>query len=262
MTSGEILIKMKKIKPVVHCIGNDISTAASANLLLAAGARPVMTFAPQETEEISRSSSATVLNCGTPTQEKFDGLINAAKGAKNHPLVIDAVGAGASRWRKENIRKLLMSAQSESLIIHCNYSEATALLENELAFEGVDSVQSDIDAKIQRAKSLAQKLSATVIITGRQDVVSDKRKTAVIYGGNSMMNLISGSGCMLGALAGAFFVAGGGFDTAVATCVFWKKRAEKAFEKSQTPGSFMTALIDSAYEITQRDMEDIKVEYK
>ncbi len=261
MTYGKILNRMKELKPVVHCIGNDISTAATANLLLAAGARPVMTYAPQETEEISCSSSATVLNCGTPTEEKFKGLLNAAKGTKNHPLVIDPVGVGASRWRKENIKKVFSAAQSDNIIIHCNYSEALALLEEQVTFEGVDSIVSGIAAKTQRSAKLAEKLSAVVIISGRQDVISDGKKTAVVYGGNRIMGLISGSGCMLGALAGAFSVAGEGFETAVTACAFWKKRAEKAYKKTKTPGSFMPALIDSVYEITSQDMEDIKVEY-
>ncbi len=256
----KILRKMREIKPVVHCIGNDISTRDSANLLLAAGRRPVMTFAPQEAEEISAHSRATVLNCGTPTEEKFAGLTAAAKGRQNHPLVIDPVGVGASRWRKEKIKTLLLQAVSPRLIIHCNYSEALALAEDRLEFTGVDSVAGSLTSKEKTAVAVAQKYNATVIITGRQDVISDGKRLAVVYGGSRKTALVSGSGCMLGALLGAFSVAADSFSATVTASAFWKKRAQLADTGVTAPGSFRTALIDSAYIIT--DMEDIQIEYK
>ncbi len=262
MTPEEMLSEMRKIRPVVHCIGNDISTADSANLLLAAGARPVMSYAPREAAEISRHSNATVLNCGTPTEEKFHGLIQALSGAKGHAIVIDPVGAGASRWRRENIKKLLQAAMGEKLIVRCNYSEGLALLEQNAGFEGVDSASSSLPAREKLARQLAVKLAATVVISGREDVISDGSATAVVFGGNPLMGLVSGSGCMLGAVTGAFAAAGNSFEAAVAACVFWKKRREKAGEMAATPGALRTALIDSAYLITPAEMEEIKVEYR
>ena len=129
----KILQLLKEKKPLIHCIGNDISTQASANLLLAVGARPIMTFAPQEAEEISRQCMATTINCGTPTQEKFDGLLSAVKGRSGHPLIIDPVGVGASQWRKDNIFRILKNANVS--VIHCNFSEGLALVQKNTAFE-------------------------------------------------------------------------------------------------------------------------------
>ena len=260
MRPAETLEKMREICPVVHCIGNDISTADTANLLLAAGARPIMSFAPQEAEDISRACHATAINCGTPTEEKFEGLVNAAKGAENHPLVIDPVGAGASPWRKEKITALLTSGNAD--IIHCNYSEACALTQTAAEFAGVDSADTRLSQKITVACTLAEKYSCTVVMTGRQDIVTDGTHIAVIYGGTDMMRLISGSGCMLGALLAAFAVVDDSFSRATAACAFWKKCGEMAGHRALSPGSMRTLLIDMAYEIQPQQLEEVKIEYK
>lgn len=259
MTASQILCRMCGEKPLIHCISNDIATADTANLLLAAGARPVMSSAPQEAEQISRSCAATSLNCGTPSRENFSGLMAAAKGAQGHPIVIDPVGAGASRWRKENILRLL--ARAHPAVIHCNYSEALALLDLSADFQGVDSVAGENDGRIHAAQKLAEKYSCTVVITGRQDIVTDGVRTAAVYGGTSLMSLVSGSGCMLTGLLGAFCTAARPFDAALAACMFWKKCAEKAYEKSHRPGSLRMYLTDVAFEIRPQELEEIKVEY-
>jgi len=252
---------LREKRPLVHCIGNDISTSPTANLLLAAGARPIMTFAPQEAEEISRQCAATTINCGTPTREKFDGLLAAAKGRKGHSLIVDPVGAGASSWRKENIEKLLASADIS--VMHCNFSEALALVHTDSSFEGVDSAQGEMTVKTAVAKALAVKYSCTVVMTGEKDIVTNGEKTAVISGGSHKMSLVSGSGCMLSALLGAFCaVSQDSFSSSVSATVFWKKVAEMAAHKSTSPGSFATALIDCAWEITPQQMEENQIEYQ
>ncbi|MBQ8604932.1 MAG: hydroxyethylthiazole kinase [Oscillospiraceae bacterium] len=260
MKIAEILVKMREKRPLVHCIGNDISTADTANLLLAAGARPIMSYAPQEAEEISRACRATVLNCGTPIQEKFDGLANAAKGAANHPVIIDPVGAGASRWRKQNIVTLIENSRVD--IIHCNYSEALALTDTDTAFAGVDSIDDEQSCRITAARALALKYGCTVVMTGRKDIVTDGVKTAVVHGGSSMMSLVSGSGCMLGALLAAFATAGHSFECSVAACAFWKKCAEMAGERAHSPGGLRAALADAAYELQPQRLEEVKIDYR
>lgn len=250
---------LREKRPLVHCIGNDISTGPTANLLLAAGARPIMTFAPQEAREISRQCAATTINCGTPTQEKFAGLMAAAKGRKDHSLIIDPVGAGASAWRKENIEKLL--AQACVSVIHCNFSEAQALIGTGSSFEGVDSTGGEMAVKTATAKALAKKHHCIVVMTGEKDIVTDGNRTAVISGGSSKMSLVSGSGCMLSALLGAFCaMAQDNFSGSVSATVFWKKVAEMAADRATSPGSFASALLDCAYEITPQQMEEVKIE--
>lgn len=250
---------LREKRPLVHCIGNDISTNPTANLLLAAGARPIMTYAPQEAEDVSRQCMATSVNCGTPTQEKFNGLVAAAKGRQGHTLIVDPVGAGASQWRKNNIDILLAAADVS--VIHCNFSEGLALAGADYNFEGVDSADNRLKIKITTAKAVAEKYNCTVVMTGEKDIVTDSRKTVVISGGSPLMSLVSGSGCMLSGLLGAFCaVAPTVFDGAVSAAKFWKKVAELSAATAHSPGSFAAALIDNAYLIKPEDMEETAVE--
>ena len=58
-------------RPLIHCISNLVTANDCANLLLAAGASPIMAQALPEAEEITAASAASVLNTGTPDDEKF-----------------------------------------------------------------------------------------------------------------------------------------------------------------------------------------------
>ena len=83
---------------MVHVLSNIVTANDCANLLLAVGARPIMAQAPQEVAEITAAGSSTVLNLGTPDDNKFIACRVAGKQANHlgHPLVIDPVGVGAS----------------------------------------------------------------------------------------------------------------------------------------------------------------------
>ena len=47
--SSEYLEKVRRMRPVVHTITNYVTANDCANLLLAAGASPIMADAPEET---------------------------------------------------------------------------------------------------------------------------------------------------------------------------------------------------------------------
>ena len=54
-------------QPLIHCITNPISIHDCANIILAAGGRPIMAEHPAEVAEITRSSHALALNLGNIT---------------------------------------------------------------------------------------------------------------------------------------------------------------------------------------------------
>ena len=107
-------------------------------LLLAAGASPIMAQALPEAEEITASSAASVLNTGTPDDEKFRLCLACGRAASalGHPTVLDPVGIGASRWRLQSIQGMLHLFTPS--ILRVNLGEARALLQ----LEGVN----DMDA--------------------------------------------------------------------------------------------------------------------
>ena len=54
---------------------------------------------------------------------------------------------------------------------------------------------------------LSLKTNAIIGVSGISDIVTDGKNTAVISGGHAMMKKITGSGCMLSSVIGAFAAA-------------------------------------------------------
>ena len=79
--SSEYLSNVRRLRPVVHTITNYVTANDCANLLLAAGASPIMADAPEETAQIAAMADAVVLNLGTLSASKREAMLLAGKGA-------------------------------------------------------------------------------------------------------------------------------------------------------------------------------------
>ena len=132
------LDKVRRQRPLIHCVSNIVTANDCANLALAVGASPMMAQAPEEMEAISAVSDATVLNTGTPDAEKFRACRICAVSAR-HPVVLDPVGVGASPWRLGQVRALLDLFTPS--ILRVNLGEARALLGSDGQEQGVQAVQ-------------------------------------------------------------------------------------------------------------------------
>lgn len=201
----------------VHCLTNPVTMQSVANVLLAAGGSAVMAQDEQEVEEITAICQATLLNTGVPDERKIRSCILAGKCANRlgHPVVLDPVGAGASKFRRKKIGQLLQSVVPS--IIRCNQEEASALLraedekeflvlgterqkiegtaegcqqDGDAVFSGIQSggVESSLELELEKARRLAVRLAkkyrCTVCMTGEQDVISDGERVKVISGGD------------------------------------------------------------------------------
>ena len=144
-------------RPLIHCISNLVTANDCANLLLAAGASPIMAQALPEAEEITAASAASVLNTGTPDDEKFRLCLACGRAASalGHPTVLDPVGIGASRWRLQSIQGMLHLFTPS--ILRVNLGEARALLQLEGGEQGVDTpAGAPEEARLQAAAALAR----------------------------------------------------------------------------------------------------------
>src|ERR687898_1397276 len=106
ISPGATLRKLRAHKPLVHQITNYVVMNETANATLALGALPVMAHAPQEVEEMAANADALVLNIGTLSEHWIDAMLLAGKAAAG-PIVLDPVGAGATRYRTETAKRLL-----------------------------------------------------------------------------------------------------------------------------------------------------------
>ncbi|MBN2067771.1 MAG: hydroxyethylthiazole kinase, partial [Candidatus Diapherotrites archaeon] len=123
LEAGKILEKVRSKKPLVHHITNWVTIYDCANIVRAVGALPVMAHAIEEVEEMQAIASALVLNIGTLTPELVESMIAAAKKANSeqHPVVLDAVGVGATKLRNEKALEILDFARID--IVKGNASE-------------------------------------------------------------------------------------------------------------------------------------------
>ena len=103
MSAGESLRRLRERKPLVHQITNYVVMNETANATLALGALPVMAHAREEVEEMVGLAGALVLNIGTLSPHWVEAMLAAGRAANERgvPVVLDPVGAGATRYRTE-----------------------------------------------------------------------------------------------------------------------------------------------------------------
>lgn len=261
---GKLLYAVKEQKPLVHCITNNVTINDCANIVLGVGASPIMAIHTKEVEEISSIASALVLNIGIAGPDTEAMLLAGKKcNALDKPIVFDPVGMGASTLRSEITNKILSHMQVS--VIRGNISEMKALDGTEGDTRGVDASEEDkksgIDGVIALAKRLSKKYKAVVAISGEIDVVAYKEEAYTVSNGHGMMERITGAGCMLTALMGAFCGANKEdllYATVVASALMGLA-GEQAYHKMlQTKGgtlSFRTYLIDAISMLTEEELE-------
>ena len=119
--------RVRKTAPLIHCITNYVTAGDVANLLLAAGASPVMTDHPAETASTASASDGLVLNLGTLKIGSVTAMIRAGQAAnrKGIPIIFDPVGIGVSAHRRHAARRILSHISVS--IVRGNSSEIRTL---------------------------------------------------------------------------------------------------------------------------------------
>lgn len=260
MISTSLLEDVRARRVLVHCISNIVTANDCANLLLSIGASPIMAQASEEVAEISAMANALVMNTGTPSAEKFAAcrLAGEAANGRGIPVVVDPVGIGASAWRLDNVRALLGRVRPS--LLRVNYGEAQALLRGGGGERGVDSLSPTADAA-GTAVQAARKYAAVVLLSGADDIVTDGETVLRVSGGSSRMRAVTGAGCMLSALCGAFAaVTPNALEAAACASFFWKCAAGRAGQAAQGRGmgSFRAALFDAASELTVETLSAVR----
>lgn len=207
---GMIVEQTRSNRPLVHCITNYVTANDCANILLACGGSAIMADDPDETAEITSACDGLVLNVGTPNPRKLEGIEAAGIAANKlgHPIVLDPVGVGGSTMRREAVLKMLQKIHFAA--IRGNTSEIAALNEGMAVGRGVDAEFMDgnlQEAAVINACQLAEKTGAVIIVTGDTDIVTDGKVVYRVTNGHPMMRTITGAGCQLSALMGAYITA-------------------------------------------------------
>ena len=257
--------------PLVQCITNMVTVNDCANVLLAAGASATMAHHPLEVAEAVAGVQALVLNLGAVGDREAMYIAGREANRLGVPVVFDPVAAGFTGLRRETARKLL--EEIRFAVIRGNASEILALAEDREGGSGVDVAAADTvtESGLPRAAELAQTLSrrtgAVVVLSGAVDVVADGRQALFLRNGSPTMARITGSGCMLSALTGAFcgacpdkpFEAAA---TAAASIALAGERAEELrLQKGTGNATFRIDLIDSVFNLTvERLIQGVRYE--
>ena len=258
------LDKVRRQRPLIHCVSNIVTANDCANLALAVGASPMMAQAPEEMEAISAVSDATVLNTGTPDAEKFRACRICAASA-HHPVVLDPVGAGASHLRTETALRLLREVKPT--VIRGNISEMRTLAVGSGTTKGVDAAASDkiteetLDRAVAFVKSFAARTGAVIAVTGAIDIVADGQRAFCIRNGHPMMSAVTGTGCQLSALTAAFCAANPDKPleaAAAAVCAMGLagEVAHSRLTKLDGSATYRNYIIDAIYNMTPEQLEE------
>ena len=246
---AKALVLLRERAPVVHTITNWVTAGDVANALHAAGARPVMAFSPEEVTEIVSGADALVLNLGTPDPSRIRGMFLAARHANSlaKPVVFDPVGVGGSRFRMESARGLL--SEIRITIIRGNRAEIGALAEMGGQLRGIDATAGPSDLPAA-ARLLSLKTGAVVAVTGPEDLIVEGERNVIVKNGHPIMARVTGTGCILSALIGAFAsVEPDPLLAAAGAIAFFGVAGEKAALRAQGPGTFRAALFDALFEL-------------
>ena len=204
---------LRETMPLIHNITNYVTVNDVANILLACGGSPIMSDEAEDVEDITSICNGLNINIGTLHKSSIEGMLRAGKKANDlhHPILLDPVGAGASKFRTETALGLMQ--ELNLAVIRGNISEIKTLALGSGTTKGVDADVSDavteenLEQAIEFVKAFSKKTGTIIAVTGRIDLVTDGNRCYVIRNGRPEMGKITGTGCQLSGMMTAFITA-------------------------------------------------------
>lgn len=257
---GEILNQTRTRSPLVHCMVNLVTANDCANMVLAAGASSIMAEDLEEVSQVAASCDALVLNLGTPGPRKIQALLFAGETARGlkKPVVFDPVGAGCSDLRKDAAQAILTRVRPD--IIRGNAGEIRTLLQGGSTHRGVDAETVE-EAPLALARALAEKNGAVVVLSGDADIVTDGRTAYRVHNGHPMMRSVTGTGCQMSVLIGAFAAANPdrllhSALAGVCACGLCGELAHGRLSALDGNASYRNYIIDAVYHLSGETLEE------
>lgn len=240
------LTQLRQTKPLVLCLTNYVTMDFTANSLLALGAAPLMSESIEEIEELVAISQAVYINIGTLSDIFIEKALFTAKIANslNKPIILDPVGAGASKLRTTAALELLVLAD----IIRGNASEIIALAGGLATTKGVESSDPVLKA-IKSAHLLAKNHHKIIVISGPEDFITDGTQEQKLNFGSNLMPLVTGMGCTLTAVLSAFAACNPNyFQAALQATAYFGLCGQLTHLQTRTPGTFKQKFIDNLFQ--------------
>ncbi|GAA0862793.1 hydroxyethylthiazole kinase [Paraclostridium tenue] len=250
-----LLSKVRDVNPLVLHYTNEVTINDCANITLALGASPLMSYSYEEIEEIIPLASSVVINIGTMNSSHTELFLKAGKIANkfNKPVVLDPVGVFATKSRALLVEKLLNEVKFD--VIKGNASEIKYIGGFDVKGKGVDSFEEDenIDDII---KKVAKKLECVVASTGKVDVITDGEKVIKVDNGSLKLKSITGTGCMSASLIGSYLgVSENKLEGASMGILTMSLCGELSDKDNIGIGSFKVSLMDNIYNLNEETLK-------
>jgi len=246
LSAGQSLRQIRARRPLVHQISNYVVMNETANATLALGALPVMAHAREEVEEMVALAGALVLNIGTLSPHWVDAMLVAGKAANagGVPVVLDPVGAGATRYRTDTARRIL--EQVKVTVLRGNQGEVATLVGIAAEVRGVESIGGGGE-RGELARTAARSLGLVAAVTGAVDHVSDGDRVFAVANGHELLAAVTGTGCMSSAITGCFLALkrDAPVEAAAEALAAFGVAGEDAARAAKGPGSFHVGLYDA-----------------
>lgn len=257
---GPCLERVRDLAPLTLSITNLVTINECANALLAIGASPVMSDEAADAGRLASLAAGTVLNIGTINDRQLTVALAAGRGARQagRPVVLDPVGVGATETRRRAAAKIVEEIRPD--VIRGNFSEIKALAGLAGEQKGVDSVEAEAtEPAAEVARNLARTLGSLVAVTGVADILTDGRTTLLVAGGSPLLTKVTGTGCLLSAMVGAYLAANpeNPLSAVLAALVHLALAGERAaadLPRAGALGSFRVGLFDQLALMTGRDL--------
>ena len=253
-----ILSEIRRNRPLVHHLTNAVTINDCANMTLAVGASPVMSIHRDEVAEVVCASRALVLNIGMISDAVEESMDIAGREAIRCaiPIVLDPVGAGATRHRCDVAKRLIDDVRPN--VIRGNVSEMRALLGETSHACGVDASGTDDDGR-SVASRVAQTFGCVAALTGARDIITDGKRYYRIQNGHTMLTRVTGTGCMTNSLiASALAVTDDALSAAAAGVLIMGLAGEMAHKSlfgSAAVGAFRVKLFDAVFALSSIEIE-------
>ncbi|HEY7398339.1 MAG TPA: hydroxyethylthiazole kinase [Gaiellaceae bacterium] len=246
MNPGDSLRRLREQRPLIHQITNYVVMNETANATLAIGALPVMAHAADEVEEMAALAGALVLNIGTLSPSWVEAMLLAGRAANTRgvPVVLDPVGAGATRYRTDTAKRIL--DEVDVAVLRGNAGEVATLAGVDAEVRGVESIGAAGTAA-EVARKAAGALGVVASVTGSVDHVSNGNRVVAVENGHPLLASITGTGCMSTAITGAFLAVRpeDPLEAAAEALAAFGVAGENAAPGAKGPGSFHVNLYDA-----------------
>jgi hydroxyethylthiazole kinase len=210
-----------------------------------------MAHAREEVAQMTGIAQALVLNIGTLTTDLVEAMVVAGRAAneKGIPVILDAVGAGATDLRTSKTKELLDKINLS--VVKGNAGEIATIADVPAEVKGVESMGVDGDV-LEVGRMLSMDRKCTVVVTGKTDFVVWASGAYCIRNGHEMMGQVVGTGCMAASMIGAFTAVNREFPAAAAEALAcYGVAGELAAVEAQGPGTFRERFFDKIFHLEE-----------